>query len=145
MADIDSPNRVIHIHDAKRGRERDALLSPELLATLRGYFKRYRPAGPHLFPGREPGRCISRAAVAAAMKKAARKAGLTVRVHPHSLRHAFGTHLLEQGVDLRTLQVLLGHASIRSTTRYLHVSTARMHTIRSPLDSLPRRHSTEPA
>jgi site-specific recombinase XerD len=143
IPDIDSRGMVIHIHGAKRGRDRDALLSPKLLGTLRSYFKTCHPAGPYLFPGRKPDRGMSRAAVAVAMKKAARKAGLTVRVHPHSLRHAFATHLLEQGVDLRTLQVLLGHASIRSTTRYLHVTTARMHTIRSPLDSLTRRDSNQ--
>lgn len=141
IVDIDSRNMVIHIHDAKRGRERDALLSPQLLETLRSYFKTCRPTGPYLFPGKIPGRCLTRAAVSQALKKAARKAGLETRVHPHALRHSFATHMLESGVDLRTVQVLLGHSSIRSTTHYLHVTAARMRTIRSPLDSLPRRGS----
>jgi integrase/recombinase XerD len=87
VADIDSRSMVIHIHGAKRDRDRDALLSPGLLGTLRSYFKASRPAGPYLFPGRNPDRGITRAAVAVAMRKAAHKAGLSVHVHPHSLRH----------------------------------------------------------
>jgi site-specific recombinase XerD len=133
-----TPSSSVHIHHAKRGRERDTLLSPQLLETLRSYFRAYRPAGPYLFPGRKPGACMTRAAVAKALNKAACNAGLRTRIHPHALRHGFATHLLEDGVDLRTIQVLLGHASIQSTTRYLHVATARMQGIRSPLDSLPK-------
>ena len=71
------------------------------------------------------------------MQEAARKAGIDKRVTPHTLRHCFATALLEQGVDLRTVQVLLGHASLRSTTLYLHVTTARVQRIASPLDRLP--------
>ena len=136
-SDIDSRSMVIHVHHAKRGRERAALLSPQLLETLRSYFRDYRPAGPYLFPGSKQGTCLTRAAVAKAVQTAARTAGLKMRVHPHSLRHAFATHLLESGVDLRTVQILLGHASLSSTMCYLHVTAARMRAIRSPLDSLP--------
>ena len=139
LTDIDSRSMVIHIRNAKRGRARDALLSPQLLQTLRSYFRICHPSGPYLFPGRDSGTHITRAAVALAIRKAARKAGLTMRVHPHALRHAFATHLLEDGVDLRTLQVLLGHGSLKSTTLYVHITAARIRTIRSPLDSLPGR------
>jgi integrase/recombinase XerD len=141
ISDIDSRSMVIHVRDTKRGRSRDALLGPQLLRTLRSYFKTCRPVGSYLFPSRKPGTFMTRAAVAVAMKRAARKAGLEGRIHPHALRHAFATHLLEDGVDLRTLQVLLGHGSIRSTILYVHVTTARLRTLHSPLDSLPREDS----
>jgi site-specific recombinase XerD len=95
-----------------------------------------RPSGPYLFRGRQPGTLLTRGAVHKAIAAAARRAGLAKRVGPHTLRHCFATHLLEAGTDLRTLQVLLGHASIESTTIYLHVSTARMQSITSPLDKL---------
>ena len=114
------------------------MLSPHLLETLREYFRERRPSGRYLFPGYKPDACLTRAAVAKAVQTAARTAGLKVHVHPHSLRHAFATHLLESGVDLRTLQLLLGHASLSSTMCYLHVTVARMQSIRSPLDSLPK-------
>ena len=74
--------------------------------------------------------------VHAALVRAARKVGITKTVSPHTLRHSIATHLLERDTDLRTLQVLLGHASLRSTMGYLHVSTARVQSITSPLDTL---------
>jgi integrase/recombinase XerD len=112
------------------------MLSPKLLATLRAYWKASRPAGPYLFPGRDPGKLTTREALYRAMAKAARRAGITKRVLPHTLRHSFATHLLDAGTDLRTLQVLLGHASLKSTMAYLRVSTARVQSIQSPLDAL---------
>jgi len=103
---------------------------------LRAYWKAARPQQPCLFPGREPGKLITRVAIHKAIRKAAQKAGINKRISPHTLRHAFATHLLESGTDLRTLQLLLGHASLRSTAAYLHVSTARLQEVRSPLDVL---------
>jgi len=134
--DIDPKRMLLHVRHSKRGRERYVMLSPKLLATLRVYWKASRPAGPHLFPGREPGKLLTRAAVHKALIKAARRGGITKRVSPHTLRHSFATHLLDAGTDLRTLQVLLGHASLKSTMAYLHVSTARVQSIQSPLDAL---------
>jgi site-specific recombinase XerD len=134
--DIDPKRMLLHVRHSKRGRERYVMLSPKLLATLRAYWKASRPLGPHLFPGRGSGKVLTRKAVHGAIVKAARRVGLTKRVSPHSLRHSFATHLLDAGTDLRTLQVLLGHASLKSTMAYLHVSTARVQSIQSPLDAL---------
>jgi len=135
--DIDPKRMLLHVRHAKRGRERHVMLSPRLLATLRAYWKVSRPAGPYLFPGRGGHALFRRESVSVAIKKAARKAGITGRVSPHTLRHCFATHLLDAGTDLRTLQVLLGHASLKSTMAYLHVSAARVQSIQSPLDTLP--------
>jgi integrase/recombinase XerD len=134
--DVDAKRMLLHVRDTKRGRERYVMLSPKLLATLRAYWKASRPAGPYLFPGRGSQERMTRAAVHRMMAKAARRAGIPQRVSPHTLRHSFATHLLEAGTDLRTLQVLLGHGSLRSTMTYLHVSTARVQAIQSPLDAL---------
>jgi integrase/recombinase XerD len=136
IEDIDPKRMVIRIQHAKRGRERYVMLSPVLLKTLRAYWKRARPAGPHLFPGRAPDTSITRAGVHRAIAKAARRAGIPKRISPHTLRHSFATHLLEAGTDLRTLQVVLGHASLSSTMIYLHVGIARVQSVRSPLDAL---------
>ena len=108
VEDIDSRRMVLHVRDAKRGRERYVMLSPRLLEALRAYWRARRPAGPALFPGRSGTGTLTRAAVARALRKAARRCGIPVRVTAHTLRHGFATDLLEQGVDLRTVQVLLG-------------------------------------
>ncbi len=134
--DIDAKRMVIHVREAKRGRERHVMLSPRLLRVLRDYWKEAGPPGPRLFAGRDPSEPMHRATVYRAIRAAARKAGIDRRVGPHALRHAFATHMLESGTDLRTLQVLLGHASMSSTAIYLHVTTARLQTLRSPLDNL---------
>jgi integrase/recombinase XerD len=136
IEDVDPKRMLLHIRHTKRGRERYVMLSPRLLATLRAYWKVSRPKGPQLFPGQNGQKCLTRAAMHKAIVKAARLAGIKKRVSPHTLRHSFATHLLEAGTDLRTLQVLLGHASIKSTTAYLHISTARVQSITSPLDAL---------
>jgi integrase/recombinase XerD len=133
-ADIDSKRMVIHVRNGKRGRDRYVMLSPVLLAALREYWRQFRPAGAELFPGDKPETCISSNAVRGAMKQALKKAGIKKRVTPHSLRHAFATHLLEDGADIRVIQELLGHGSIRSTARYTHVSTKHIARTNSPLD-----------
>jgi integrase/recombinase XerD len=138
VEDIDSRAGVIHVRNTKRNRDRDVMLSPKLLAELRAYWRKRRPPGPQLFPGRSgPGTTLTRAAISRALQKALVKAGLGGRrITVHTMRHAFATHLLEQGTDLRTVQVLLGHASMASTTIYVHVSTARLHRVHSPLERL---------
>jgi integrase/recombinase XerD len=143
IRDVDPKRMVLVVRDAKRGRGRHVMLAPALLHALRAYWKMTRPSGPYVFPGRRPGRPITRAAVSRALARVVHNAGIRKNVTPHSLRHAFASHALEMGTDLRTLQVLLGHASIRSTTLYLHVSTARLRTLRSPLELLgtPEGHA----
>jgi site-specific recombinase XerD len=138
VEDIDSERMVIIVRNAKRGRERHTLLGPRLLAVLRAYWKEARPEGPYLFPGRKgaKGPAITRAAVSKALQLSVAEAELTKRVTVHTLRHSFATHLIEDGTDLRTVQVLLGHASLQSTTRYVHLTEARLAGLVSPLDRL---------
>jgi site-specific recombinase XerD len=112
------------------------MLPERLLLGLREYWRIEHPVGQRLFPGRGPGRCVSLEAVRDTLREAVAGCGLTKRVTVHTLRHSFATHLLEGGTDLRTIQELLGHNSIRTTVGYLHVSAARIGRTRSPLDVL---------
>jgi site-specific recombinase XerD len=134
--DIDSKRKLIHVRDGKRARDRYVMLPDRLRDFLREYFRQVRPPGPHLFPGGKPGRPITPCAVRRALAKGIRKAGIKKRVTPHVLRHSFATHLLESGTDIRTIQAVLGHASIRSTMRYTQVSQKHVGRITSPLDIL---------
>jgi integrase/recombinase XerD len=135
-ADIDSQRMVIHVRDTKTRYDRIVPLSPRMLQTLREYWKVRRPTGRWLFPGRAPGAQMTRVGVSEAMRNCARAAGISKRVHPHLLRHAFATHLLELGTDLRTVQILLGHRSLSSTTRYTHLTEARRLALGSPIEAL---------
>lgn len=139
VTDIDSKRGVIHVRDGKRGRDRFVMLSPRLLGCLREYWRAVRPKGPELFPGGTAGSIVSPKTVRAALRKAVSKAGIGKRVTPHVLRHCFATHLLEGGTDLRVIQVLLGHGSIRTTARYTQVSTRHIARTKSPLDREGRR------
>jgi len=136
VEDIDSHRMVIRIPQAKGRKDRYTVLSPRLLAILRSYWKTARPR-PYLFPGRCADRPISPRTVQKAARAARAASGLHKGVRPHTLRHSFATHLLEAGTNLRTIQVLLGHHSLNTTARYLHVSTAALASTRSPLDCLP--------
>jgi site-specific recombinase XerD len=134
-SDVDSQRMRILIH-GKGKKERYCLLSPMILELLREYYRKVRPKGDWLFPGRNPQEHLSRGSIHKAFKKAVKKVGIKKKVSMHSLRHAFATHLLEHGTDIRFVQVLLGHASIRSTMRYTHVSNAALSRIESPWDRL---------
>lgn len=136
IEDIDSTRMQIHIDRSKGEKPRRALLSRTGLALLRSYWKAYKVEGPLLFPGKVPGRMLSRNAFNKALRAAATQAQIKKRVTPHGLRHAFATCLLEAGTDLRTVQVLLGHASIRTTVWYLHVTPAILAKVTSPADCL---------
>jgi len=136
VEDIDSKRMLIHVRLGKGGKDRYVMLSPRLLTALRRYWVEVRPTGPWLFPGRKQGTHLSPAAVQMALRKAVKAAKLKKRVTPHSLRHAFATHLLETGNDIRLIQALLGHASIRTTARYAQVSRTLVARAKSPLDLL---------
>ena len=136
VGDIDSRRGLIHVHDGKGGKDRYVMLSKRLLAVLREYWKAARPPGPYLFPGTDGADTVHRMMVNRALKQAAVDAGITKKVTPHSLRHTFATHLLEGGTDIRTIQVLLGHGSIRTTARYAKVSKRHVGRTTSPLDVL---------
>ena len=135
VKDIDSERMAIHVRHTKSKRDRYVPLSPKLLTHLRVYWRASRPQ-PFLFPGRDPHRPIQSDSISAACRLIVARSGFKKPVTPHLLRHAFGTHLFEAGVDLRTIQLLLGHRSLRTTTLYAHVSTEKLCSTRSPLDLL---------
>lgn len=131
--DIDAAQGVIRIQ-GKGGKERLVMMSPRLLAILRAYWLLVRPQAPYLFSN--DGKPLQPPAVRKALAVASMEAGIDKHVTPHVMRHTFATHLLEGGTDLRTIQVLLGHGSIRSTSIYTRVSPERIARTRSPLDRL---------
>jgi site-specific recombinase XerD len=136
VTDIDSQRMVVRVDQGKGRRDRYVMLSPRLLQALREYWKVVRPKT-WLFPGDIPGQPISRSAVELACHKAHRASGITKPITPHSLRHAFATHLLETGTDVRRIQLLLGHRSLATTSRYLKIATSTVCATTSPLDLLP--------
>jgi integrase/recombinase XerD len=133
--DIDSRRMVIRVRQGKGRKDRYVMLSPRLLDLLRTYWKAARPRD-WLFPGRDGDRPITAGAVMEACQVAGRAAGLGKHVTVHTLRHSFATHLLEAGTDLRTIQLLLGHRSLKTTAIYTHVSAAALEATQSPLDRL---------
>ena len=140
ITDIDSSRMVIHVRQAKGQKDRDVMLSPVLLETLRQYCRHSRPKG-WLFPGYGPDKPITTKAVFLMIRKAAARAKITKTVSPHVMRHSFATHLLESGADVRTIQLLLGHADLETTVVYLHVSQHHIQKTASPLDALPGTES----
>ncbi len=135
--DIDSNRGVILIRQAKGNRDRQVKLSPPLLALLRQYWKAYQPQE-WLFTGRWRDRPITPAGVYLICRKAGEVAQVSVPVTPHILRHTFATHLLEAGVDLRRIQLLLGHRSLSTTSLYLHVTANTLQHLPSPLEQLEK-------
>jgi len=141
IRDIDSQRMVIHVQGGKGRKDRDIMLSPKLLAALREYWRGLkRKPTQWLFPGgcsHTSERPITPKTVYYACCHAARQAGLQEKkIHPHTLRHCFATHLLESGADLRTIQLLLGHRDLEETTIYLHLSRRHLSATASPLDAL---------
>ena len=139
--DIDSARMLIRVEQGKGGRDRNAMLSPQLLELLRLWWREGKQRGvmfPHgwLFPGRSYTDPISTRQLHRAVQEAAEAAGIRKRIGPHTLRHSFATHLLEQDVDIRVIQVLLGHAKLDTTAIYTRVSTRTIQAVASPLDRI---------
>jgi len=139
VSDIDSQRMVLHIRQGKGGRDREVPLSPKLLEALRQYWRSRRPKD-FLFPSstghRGAEQPISDKTVWYICKEAAVRAGIRKKIGPHTLRHSFATHHLEAGTDLRTIQLLLGHADLKDTTVYLHLSHRHLQAATSPLEQL---------
>lgn len=135
VASIDSQRMLIRVEQGKGRRDRSAMLSPQLLELLRDWYRIARPRI-YLFPGRDKVSPMTPRQFNRIVHEAARLADLPEWVSPHTLRHSFATHLLEQKIDVRVIQVLLGHASLDSTARYTHVATNIIRGVMSPLDRL---------
>ncbi len=134
ITDIDSEHMRIWIREGKGCKDRLTTLSPHLLELLRIYYQQYRPKN-YLFEGPD-GNAYSPTSVRKVLYRAVKDAGIRKKIRPHTLRHSFATHLLEQGTNLRYIQTLLGHNSPKTTQIYTHVSSKSMEEIRSPLDNL---------
>lgn len=144
VGDIDSRRMLIRVRQGKGKKDRYAMLSPRLLIVLRAWWRSWHPAGrpqdhspeQWLFPGWRKGHHMHAESLQRACREAARAAGLSKRITVHSLRHSFATHLLENGADIRIIQVLLGHARIDTTARYTAVSACTIGRTRSPLERM---------
>ncbi len=139
---IDSKRMVLRVEQGKGKKDRYVMLSPKLLEVLRDWWRVERPQH-WLFPGDMPGQHITRSAVGQACEQAHGICKISKPITPHSLRHAFAVHLLEQGTDIRTIQLLLGHRSLATTAKYLKIATSKVCSTSSPLDLLPRPVSME--
>jgi site-specific recombinase XerD len=138
IEDIDAKRKLIHIRGAKGRKDRYTLLSDTAIETLKEYMKEYKPQK-WLFAGQNENNHITARTVQKIFESTCKKAGVIKEVTVHSLRHSFATHLLESGVDIRYIQELLGHKSLKTTAIYTHVSSRDMGKIKSPLDSLELR------
>ena len=135
IADVDFRNNRLFIKDAKGRKDRYTLFSSFLHQLLKVYLQRYQPRQ-YVFEGTKPGIKYSTTSMAAVLKKMARAAGIQRKVHLHMLRHSFATHLLEDGRDIRYVQELLGHRSLKTTERYTHIINDALTTVSSPFDRM---------
>jgi site-specific recombinase XerD len=141
ISDIDSERMILHVEQGKGDRDRNAMLAPSLLMLLRAWWREGRRLGKMLpggwlFPGLNPVNPLTTRQLNRFIKLAAEDAEIDKRVSMHTLRHSFATHLLEQKVDIRIIQVLLGHQKLNNTARYAHVATRILTEVASPLDAL---------
>ena len=135
VSDVDSKRMMLRVEQGKGGKDRFAMLSPQLLELLRDWWRIARPAV-WMFPGRDRISPMTTRQLNRVCHMAAERAGLPSWVAPHTLRHSFATHLLEQNIDVRVIQVLLGHAKLDTTARYTQVATNIIREVMSPLDRL---------
>jgi len=135
VSDIDSERMTLRVEQGKGQRDRYVMLSPQLLELLRDWWRAARPQV-WLFPGQNPINPMTPRQLNRAVTTAKDLAGISKRVSPHTLRHSFATHLLEQGVDIRVIQVLLGHAKLETTALYTRVAVNTVRDIKSPLERL---------
>ncbi len=135
ISDIDSTRMVIRVEQGKGRKDRYVMLSPPLLDLLRAWWKEARPQG-WLFPGQNPVNALTTRQLRRACHAAAEAAGIDKRVSLHTLRHSFATHLLERKVDIRVIQVLLGHKKLETTALYSQVATRTIREVKSPLEHL---------
>ena len=135
--DIDSRRMLIRVEQGKGRRDRYTILPPTLLEGLREYWKSSR-SRPWLFPGRTPQKPLTQSAMQRVVQRVRKKAGLRKPVTTHTMRHCFATHLLEAGVDLRSIQLLLGHRSLNTSATYLHVAAGALRSDGKPIDLLAR-------
>jgi integrase/recombinase XerD len=139
IPDIDSQRRMLHVRRGKRDKDRYTLLSARLLQELRSYWKINQPPL-WLFPGRNAQQHLDQSSARRIFERTKSKAGISKVGSIHALRHSFATHLLEAHVDLRTIQLLMGHSSIRSTVWYLRLTRKTLDATQSPLDLLDLTH-----
>ncbi len=135
VSDIDSERKVIRVEQGKGAKDSYAMLSDVLLDVLRAWWKEARPQG-WLFPGQNPVNPLTTRQLRRACHAASQAAGINKPVSLHTLRHSFATHLLEQQVDIRVIQVLLGHKKLDTTARYAQVANSTLHAVKSPLEQL---------
>ena len=144
VSDIDSGRMTLRVERGKGQRDRYVMLSPQLLTILREWWRAARPPV-WLFPGQNPINPVTERQINRAMQAAAKAAGISKRVSPHTLRHSFATHLLEQGADIRVIQVLLGHAKLETTAIYTRVAVSTIREVESPLERLNLAGATRTA
>lgn len=135
VSEIDSKRMRVRVTAGKGAKDRETLLSETILPVLRDYYRAYKPKD-WLFPGDDPNDHLSTRAAQQIFQDSKQRAGIIKPATFHSLRHSFATHLMEDGVDTRYVQELLGHGNIRTTERYTHVSEDAINRIKSPLDRL---------